>query len=247
MSNYSHVNTGVKAAMAKISLSADMKTYITNNKDLWETFGKMSSHLYREQLMKSMITAELKPDQMFMVFFLFSVIKNQTRVVRALSKLSEAEKAQSWFQPVNNFITNRVCQYVTQAKDSGKFPAVNIPTCNPGLDIYAFTLMAKDEHKTIDNLKIRTTLSQMHLDTNAQAKAKEGYTEYWTNVVKGTKNKDNKGDDKELPSMNEDYYNTGASDKYRLLNDKFEEIPVPEGGYTIAHLEQYLKTRTIVA
>jgi len=245
MSDFSNTTTGVQAAMSKISLSSDLKNFISTNVSVWETFGKMSSHLYREQLMKAMVSANLKPDECFMVFFFFSVIKNQPRVIKAMKKMSDADKNQSWYQPVFTFINTRICQYVTESATSGKFPAVNIPTCNPSLDIYIFTIMTKTESKTIENLKLRTTMSQLYLAVDAQAKAKEGYTEYWTNIVKGTRNKDNKGDNAEKPGMNEDYYNTGASDQYLLLDDKFKEIQAPAGGYTLANLENYLKTRTI--
>jgi len=245
MSDFSNTKTGVQAAMSKISLSSELRNFITSNTAVWDTFGKMSSHLYREQLMKSMVGAQLKPDECFMVFFFFSVIKNQPRIIKAMKKMSDADKNQAWYQPVFNFINTRICQYVTEASTSGKFPAVNVPTCNPSLDIYIFTIMAKPEDKTIEKLKLRTTMSQLFLAADAQAKAKEGYTEYWTNIVKGTKNKDNKGENAEKPGMNEDYYNTGASDTYLLLDDNMKEIPAPSGGYTMKNIENYLANRKI--
>jgi len=241
MSDFSSTTVGVKQTMAKMLLSDSLIKYIVSNQALWENFGKMSSHIYRKELMDKMIKAELKPEEMFMVFFFFSVIKSQPRVVKAMKNMSDSDKNQSWYQNVFAFINNNVTQYVTSAAKTGKFPAVNIPTCNPALDVLIFTMISEPAKLNIEELKNRTTFSQLALNSAMQAKAKEGYTNYWTNIVKGTKNEDKP----EAPKMNEDYYKTGASDMYLLLDINLKEIPVPEGGYTEDNINYYLKHKKI--
>lgn len=240
-SEFSNTLTGVAKSMTKMALSDSLKTFLVSNHDLWESFGKMSSHLYRADLMLRMEKAELKPDEKFMVYVMFSVIKNQPRVIKAMKAMSEAEKNMTWYNPVFNFISNSICQYVTQATTTGKFPAVNIPSSNPGLDILIFQMTTKPENCTLENLKNRPTFSQLNLNQEMQARAKEGYSNYWDNIVKGTKNTAKV----EEPKMREEYYNTGANDKYRLLDIKLKEIPVPEGGYNEVNIRNYLRSLTI--
>jgi hypothetical protein len=212
---------------------------------MWDTFGKMTSNIYRKRLMEKMDEANLSSEAKLMIFFFFSVIKNQPRVINALKSMSEADKNQSWYNEVYSFSNNQITQYVTQANTSGKFPAVNIPTCNPGLDILFYSLMTNDENKNLDLIKNRTTFSQLKLNSEMQALAKTGYDYYWNVVVKGTKNNDNKGPNSEAPMARDEYYNTGAADMYLLIGEDLVEISAPEGGYTRANIESYMKTRTI--
>lgn len=244
-SSYSSEVGGVQSTLAKMSLPASIKSYITSNKSMWENFGKMTSHIYRKKLMDKMDQANMSKEARLMVFFFFSVIKNQPRVIQTLKDMPEADKNQTWYTEVYSFINNQICQYVTQARTSGKFPAVNIPTCNPGLDILFFTLMVKDSEKNIDILKNRTTFSQLRLNSEMQTTAKSGYDYYWNTIVQGTKNQDNKGPNAEEPKSREEYYNTGAKDSYLLLDDTLKEIQAPDGGYTRANIESYLIKRSI--
>jgi len=241
MTDYSNMTTGIQATMSKLTLTAELKTYIQSNQDMWKTFGKMSSHIYRKMLMDEMEKANLKNEEKLMVFFFFSVIKNQPRIVKAMKNMNDADRAQTWYNPVFNFISTRITQYVSQANSNNRFPAVNVPTCNPGLDIFFYKLITKPEDRSIDDLKNRTTFSQLHLDSEMQGIAKEGYKNYWDNVVKGSKNPDKEKEKLEAPQMREEYYLTGASDQYLLLDDKFKEITAPTTGYTRATIENYLK------
>ncbi|RKF63327.1 hypothetical protein GcC1_139020 [Golovinomyces cichoracearum] len=52
-------------------------------------------------------------------------------------------KSMDWFVKVRAFIDSQMCQYVSHAASSKKFPAVNIPSTNPGLDIL-YLVMASD-------------------------------------------------------------------------------------------------------
>lgn len=236
MSDYSSVNSGVRASLNKLILSDDLKAYIASNKSNWANFGKMTSHLYREKLMKMFDTNNLSSESKFMVFFFFSVIKNQPRVLKAMNSLPSEVQNSSWFNGTKDFISTQVTQYVTQTSGNTKFPAVNIPSCNPGLDILVFCLITNPEDKTVEVLRNRTTFAQLDLDADMQSQAKIGYANYWDNIVQGTKNTTTT----EEPKMRENYYATTAGDKYKLINSKMEEIPVPIGGYSRKDIEKYM-------
>lgn len=237
MATYSNEATGVKSAMAKLNMSSELKAFIASNTAYWSNFGKMTSHMYREKLMKLMDTAGLTGQARFMVFFLFSVIKSQPRILNELNNMDSSTKAMSWFNGTRDFIATNVTQYVTESVGNSKMPAVNIPSCNPGFDILVFCLTTNPEMKTLSNLMKRPTFSQLKLDAEMQGLAKTGYEFYWTKIVKGSKNKDNK----EKPGMNENYYQTSANDEYLLMNEKLEEIPAPSNGYDRKFLEDFMK------
>lgn len=235
MSNYSSEAVGVMEALSKLSFTDDLKMYIVEREATWANFGKMTSHLYRQKLMELMDASNMTNEAKFMVFFFFSVIKNQARVLRELNNMPAETKNQPWYKPVKEFITSKVTQYVTQTVGNTKFPAVNIPSCNPGLDILVFCLITNPADLTIENVRNRTTFSQLDLDKDMQAEAKTGYANYWNNIVQGTKNETKT----EEPKMREEYYNTSAQDKYKLIDHNLKEIAVPNGGYSKAVLLNY--------
>jgi len=239
MSKFASPTFGVQEALGTMSFSNDLKAFILGRREEWADFGKMNSHMYREKLMKLMIQASLSAEARFMVFFFFSVIKNQPRVVRAMENMDATAKAQQWYAPTLKFINSNVTQYVTATKGNTKMPAVNIPTCNPGLDILVYCLITSPENLTINNMRMRTTFSQLNLDKPLQDMAKEGYAHYWDQVVKGTKNTVST----ESPKMREEYYQTSASDTYNLIDLDLKEIKPkdPKVGYTEAELKDYIE------
>lgn len=98
----------------------------------------------------------------------------------------------------------------------------------------------------MENLFLRTTASQLDLNEEMQALAKEGYRIFWTSIVKGSKNPEAKAKNLEAPGMNDSYYQNLASDKYKLLDARFEEVQgTSEGGlYSREDLVRYLGTVT---
>jgi len=237
MSNYSSETMGVTNALSKLSFSDSLKKYIDNNQNMWANFGKMTSHLYREKLMKLMDNNGLTSEAKFMVFFFFSVIKNQPRVLKELNNMPSETKAEPWYNPTRDFIASHVTQYVTATTGNSKMPAVNIPSCNPGMDILVYCLITNPADIKIENVRNRTTFTQLYLNDDLQAEAKVGYAHYWNNVVKGTKNEQKT----EAPKMRDDYYETIAGDRYKLLSLDLKEIEAPNGGYDRKFVEKYFK------
>lgn len=239
MSNFSSSEIGVQEALKKMALTEDLKSFLITRRAEWADFGKMNSHLYRAKLMKLMTSAGLSPESMLMVFVFFSIIKNRDRVIRAMENMDETSKSQAWFDKTLKFIQTHVTQYVTGTIGNTKMPAVNIPSCNPGLDILAFCLITNPADLTLDNLKNRMTFAQLSLDDELQALAKVGYANYWDNVVTGTKNPTKT----EEPKMREAYYNTSAGDKYNLIGLDLKEIKPknPEKGFTKEEIVSFMK------
>jgi len=234
----------VVEALATLRMDEELRTYLLSKRGEWEMFGKMNSHLYRTILMKKMQEANLNGEQRFMVFFLFSVVKNKDRVLKAMEAMAAEDKAKTWFAPVMNFINTVTTQYVSDVVRSKKFPAVNIPNCNPGLDILTWCLITHPNKRTIWELSQRTTFSQLHLNTDMQAIAKEGYAEYWNNVVKSTKNPDAVPQSLPKPEFREDYYANSVNDKYNFVNLNLQEIPPADlvNGYTEEEVLNYVRS-----
>lgn len=229
----------VADALSMLTLDKDLMDYLTSKREEWEVFGKMNSHLYRRLLTKLMVDSRLSGEQMFMVYFLFSVVKNRDRVLKAMDAMTAEEKAKPWFAPVLNFINTRVTQYVSDVTKSKKFPAVNIPNCNPGLDVLVYFIMTEPNKWSLLELSRRTTFSQLDLDAELQDYAKEGYKYYWDKVVNKSNNPDAKEANNkiEAPSFKEEYYANSVSDNYKLVDLELKEVEAPDGGY---HLEDVL-------
>jgi len=236
-------SVSVKDALGALSLGQDLVNYLLSNRANWENFGKMNSHIYRSILMKHMQDAGLNGEQKFMVFFLFSVIKNRDRILKALDMMDDADKSRPWFGPVRTFISARVTQYVSDVTRSRKFPGVNIPNCNPGLDVLVYCLITHPNKRSIVELSHRPTFCQLYLDEEMQDVARAGYAHYWDYIVQGSKNPDAVSQNLPKPQFREEYYNNSAGDKYQLVDLDLKEIPPndPIKGYTLEEIAQYLK------
>jgi len=232
----------LKACLATIKLGDKLADWIVAREELWASFGKMNSHQYRKDLMKRFESAEMTGEERFMVYFLFSVIKNKDRVVKSLDNMSEDEKKEEWFNKVRSFIDSNLEQYVTQAAKKKKFPAVNIPVTNPGLDILCWLLHSPVEEHTLTMISYRTTFTQIHLSAELQDYAHEGYRAFWDETVTRTKNPDATNDKNfEAPEYKEAYYLTSAADKYPLVFVDMSPWLVQEDeGYDLVELYMYM-------
>lgn len=227
----------VAEALKSLTLSSNIEQMIKDNREIWSNFGKMNSHIYREMLMNLMNSSKLSGEARFMVFFFFSIIKNRERVLNAMNNLPATFKTSSWFPEVQKFIQTSIVQYVTASKANLKFPAVNIPSCNPGLDLLIFCMTTKKEHRNIDSLKDRTTFGQMALNDEMQDLAEKGNMNYWDNIVKGTKN----STATEAPKFRAEYYANIKGDQYKLLDPQLKEImPESSAGYTREELIKWM-------
>jgi hypothetical protein len=244
--NYADVTgAGVSDTLSEMTMSVPLVNYLVSKREMWSTFGKMNSHLYRKRLMDKMKTKKLAPESMLMIWAMASVIKSQPRIIQAMDDTPEPErfaKPEVWFA-VKDFFQTECTQYVSASKKNKKFPVVNIPTTMPGLDILFFCLTTENEERTMENLKIRPTFSQMFLQADVQTVAKEGYAIFWNSIIKGTRNEDKV----EKPEMREEYYRNSEADKYVLLSldPKAKIIPFPmtlvDKGYSREEVETYLR------
>jgi hypothetical protein len=245
--NYAEVTgEGVMNTLSDLTLSTGMVDYLKSKREMWTTFGKMNSHLYRKQLMEKMALKGLSPEAKMMIWAMSSVIKSQPRIIQAMEDTPEPDRFAApgvWFA-VKDFFQTECTQYVSAAKKNKKFPVVNIPTTMPGLDILMFCLTTVDEERTMDKLKIRPTFSQLLLQAEAQTIAKEGYQEFWTKIVRGSRNEDKV----DKPAMREEFYENSAADSYMLVTVKadgsLEEVPPNMGnkGYSKEEIMDYLRS-----
>lgn len=242
--NFDAVAKEIGEVVKLMRITPELIQFIEERKSVWPVFGKKNSHLYRTQLMEMMTTSGLGMEAKAMVYFFMAVIKNVDRVKKAMDMMDDTIKSKAWFSQTRDFFGTKVVQYVTQAEKTKKFPAVNIPSTNPGLDIMFWCLMTKKEERTLENLKTRTTFCQIALNDELQTLAKSGYADYWTNVVKTSKNPDAATLNLPAPAMREDYYKNPANDKYPLLNKNMTVVlrQTNESGYTRADLIRYLDT-----
>jgi hypothetical protein len=227
-------------AIKAIAAPKDVLEFVTRNRLLWVSFGVKTSHTYRTKLLGLMSSSELTDSAKFMVFFLASVIKNKARILEALNNSGDNVKMQDWYGPVKDFYTTKTVQYTSN--QSTKMPVVNIPSCLPSFDMLAYCLMKDKSDRSLEELSRRPTFAQLHLDSDMQTLAKLGYEFYWTRVVRGTNNPNNKGENSEKPGMNEGYYETAAGDKYKLIGENFKEVEPRNSvtGYTRKEIEDYL-------
>jgi hypothetical protein len=65
------------------------------------TWAKVNSRRDRTVLMNRMKKRKLDGDACFILFLLFSQIKIQTNVLKAMDTMSAEDKAQRWFSPPN--------------------------------------------------------------------------------------------------------------------------------------------------
>jgi len=234
----------VAESLLRMELTVDNAAYIIKNRDVWASFGKMNSHIYRTRLENMLEQANVGMEGKLMVKFFFSVIKNQKRVSEALRLLPADVQAKTWFNEVRNFVDVHITQYVSNVETSNKFPAVNIPNCNPGLDLLFYMLFTHPNERSVQDMTTRPTFCQLDLDPVLQAESREGYRVYWDLIVTGSKNPDSVPKNLEVPQFREEYYNTSAGDKYNLVGLDLKEIPPanPNVGYTVEELYQYVQS-----
>lgn len=220
----------VAKALESISFSDSLIKYIRDRKDLWGTFGKKNSHLLRAKLFKMFEAAKLSHEEIFMIFFFFSVIKNRTRVKEAMENMEMADKNQKWYKKVYEFIDKKLVQYVSEEKN-GKFAVVHLPTTMPGLDILCTVLTLDDSDEDFEMLIGKQTFAQLKLSADLQDTNKEKQRAFWENVVNKTRNPDSSAFKQ---GFVEEFYENSASDDYKLISLEGNEV-MPEDmdmGYT---------------
>lgn len=218
----------VSKALEAISISDSIIKYVRDNRDVWTTFGKKNSHLLRAQLFRMYESATLQKEEIFMIHFFFSVIKNRDRVLNALNNMEQSEKSKSWYTKVHNFIDKKLVQYVSQEKN-GKFAVVHLPTTMPGLDLLCTVMTMKGTNEEFDELVGKQTFAQLNLSEELQNENKEKQRTFWEKTISGSRNPDQNS---YKAGFVEEFYNNSAGDKYNLITLKgaeYEPDDIDEG------------------
>lgn len=234
----------VPEALSTMSLEKDLLNYLVSKRGEWEIFGKMNSHLYRKRLMEMFTEDALNGEERFMVYFLFAVVKNKNRVMKSLDAMSPEDKGMSWFPKVRGFINQHVTQYVSDVVRSKKFPAVNIPNTNPGLDVLVWALLTHPNKRKLAEVAVRPTFAQLLLDNDMQEFARAGNVMYWDNIIKGSLNPDAIPMNLPVPEFRQEYYESLAGDQYYLVGLDLKEVPPQDvvQGYTVEEVVAYFKS-----
>jgi len=215
----------VATALSTIEVKAQSLKFMTEDCSIWDMYGKKDSHLLRAKLFKLMKEAKLSKEEIFMVFFFFSVIKNKRRVMESFDQLPEEIRALTSVMKAKQFINDSLVQYTSQ-ETIKKFAVVHLPTTMPGLDLMLTALtLDKKVDSVVNYIFTKQTFAQINVDSNLQAINKGAQQLFWDTMVKKSRNEAriNKTVTDEL-KFHEDYYETSARDKYNLVDLKFKEV-----------------------
>lgn len=232
----------IQSALKTMNLSSVVMKTITEDIDIWTTFGKKDSTLLRAKLIKMFDANKLDPESRFMVFFFFAVIKNRNRVLAHFESLPDTIKAAPPVAKAKDFIVNYIVQYTSQ-ETTKRFAAVHLPTTMPGLDLMATALYSDwSDYSLENNIITKQTFSQINLNSELQNKNKDAQRMFWDHIVKTSNNEArvNKTVTVEL-KFHEEYYSTAAKDKYLLIDLKFMEIEPKDKntGYTMDEVKKW--------
>lgn len=205
--------TKMNELLKGFALTEEIKNLAKTHMSDWNSFGKMNSSVYRDILSKLMKESALSPEEMSMVYFFTSLIKNRHRILSGMDTILIAEEKKKYSR-VRVFFETKTVQYTADAANAKKIAVVHIPHTNPGLDIYFWALTTSDIDRTIENMMERTTMVQIKLDPKMQEMAKNGYKKFWLETVTGTKKAGSSNEEAKRESAEnwERYYETQAGD-----------------------------------
>lgn len=208
-------------------------------------FGIMDSKKYATKLFRIMEQVQLDEVAKTMVIVLATAVKNKKRVVNAMKKF----KGEDWYAAVSQFFKNSCVQYTWEEEDD-TFSVVHIPTCVPFLASRAWLQMTPPEEcngaKGVALFLSNLWAKQIYLDDKLLDAQYAWEANFWGEVVtKGGKNfegKNGKG------SFSQDYWKTGADDRYVLLNSDGTLFGTPAQQaatvpYSAEDLMEWFKTR----
>lgn len=215
----------VADALAKLEVTGDTLSFLASDMSIWDVFGRKDSHLLRKQLFKIYGEDKVGRETIFIIHFLFSIIKNKNRVSEAMGSLPDELKSLPSMIAAKTFIDRRLVQYVTQ-ETSSKFAVVHLPTTMPGLDLMVAALNCDSTIEAVRELLVpRATFGQMNLSASLQAVNKREQENFWNNVVKTSKNQDRmRGLANVELKFHENFYKNVENDKYNLVDMNMKEI-----------------------
>lgn len=224
----------VSSALSSVTMDNQELASLTEDTSIWGMFGKKDSNLLRAKLWKLFDDSKLSNEARFMVFYLFAVIKNRSRVLNSIDTLPEEIKSLKSMTMAKSFIMDHLVQYTDQ-ETNRKFAVVHLPTTMPGLDLLATALFLPVGDSSVQNYIIpKQTFAQIHLNAELQSKNRVFQQTFWNETVKTSKNEARRNNTKEELKFHEDYYKNSSSDMYKLLDFQMAEVE-PENqatGYT---------------
>lgn len=231
----------IQDSLKKMDFSPELYTFMLENREHWVNFGKKDSHTLRQALEDLMDKEKLSGESRVMLYFFHSVVKDNTRILRAMKTLPEEAKKMGWFDEVSKFIDKRLTKFVTH-ETADKFASVHLPSTNPGLDCMFGALLEKkplsisDLSDSVDRVMKRNTFAQIKINQELQNFNKSAVQIFWNSTVNYKKSKEDRKKRNavvEEDGFQEAYYDTSAADEYLLVNVDLKEVPtLSSTGYT---------------
>ena len=149
-----------------------------------------------------------------LLYRLFSVVETKPRVKATLARCNSKSA-----KVVTEFVDSHVCQFASEARQTGRIPAVRIPQTNPGMALLCFLMQIPESQRTFDAISKRPTFPQLALSVYMQAVAREGYSKYCSENY-------GRGSTAPKPSIRRRVYEDLARDGYPLCRADMSKVPI---------------------
>jgi len=192
----------------------------------FKDFGKMTSHIYRSKFytrMQELVDkGTIQKSSIGPIIYFATLIKNKKRIVDGLGNLKAKYSSAKWFEDALKYYQSETDQYVSEAEKSGRFPVVNIPSCQPDVAAHFFKMqLMKDGVSRSDTDLFRIFFEnlwfpQLRVTKDLLDKHNEWEREFWNVKVKKSKNPDSTRFEK---GFNQDYWDTKKDDDYQFIKN----------------------------
>jgi hypothetical protein len=206
----------------------DLNMFDSMDMSVWIGFGMKNSHIYRAKLEKAMLASKLTDSQRFMVYALAVAIKSQKRIMDSIDLFEN----KTWVDKVKRFYKNKIVQY-THQETADLFAVVHIPSCNPSLAMYIWSLQnpkAALNGEAINNF----WFAQLNISDDLAIKQKAWEEVMWkTKITKGSVNFEKEG-------FNLEYHKTKSADCYPLMNSDNEYSMIEISNTVLLEYSKYI-------
>jgi len=199
-------------------LPSDLK--MTDFKD----FGKMTSHIYRSKffatVQKLVDEGKIQKSSVAPIIYFATLIKNKKRILDGLGNLKAKYSSTTWHPDAVLFYQTQTDQYVSEAEKSGRFPVVNIPSCQPNVAAHFMKMQLKNDGVSRTDTDLFNAFyrnlwfCQLRVSPDMLALHLKWEEEFWNVKVKKSKNPDSSRYER---GFNRDYWDTKSEDDYMFI------------------------------
>lgn len=187
-------------------------------------FGQMTSHIYRARFYRIcqelVRTGKMQASTIAHIIYFATLIKSKKRIEDSLTNMSGKYGNSQWFKETIMFFKTQTVQYVSEAEKSGKFPVVNITTCQPNLCCHFLKLhllndgIARTDEELWKKFSENLFVVQMRITPQVQQELYNWEVNFWNNKVTSSKNPDAA---RYKAGFNQAFWETKAADNYKWI------------------------------